>query len=147
MVRYFNNPELTDIFRTEGVISEFKEPNWSKMEKIIAARYAADQPVFGGYYDAPVMTKFSENGGKGWRGVKRMSSSKQDALAARLIWKCRPKKELASYAASPSREAFANVYNAFIAATKLSVKSAMGPYQVKCTLDPMGTNNMSFCLV
>ena len=137
IVRYFNNPELTDIFRTRGVISEFNVPKWSKMEKIIAARYAAGQTVFGGYYDAPVMTAFSMNGGKNWRGVKRMSSSKRDVLASRLIWNCRPKKELASYAESPSREAFANVYKSFIAATKRSVKSAMGPYQVKCTLDPM----------
>ena len=137
VVRYFNNPELTDIFRAQGVIAEYNVPKWSKMEKIIAARYAAGQNVFGGYYDAPVMTAFSMNGGASWRGVKRMSSSKRDVLAARLIWNCRPKKELAAYAAAPSREAFANVYKAFIAAAKLNVKSAMGPYQVKCTLDPM----------
>ena len=30
-----------------------------------------------------------------------------------------------------------DVYNAFTAKTKINVKSAMGPYQVKCTLDPM----------
>ena len=38
------------------------------MEKIIAARYAAAQNVLGGYYDAPVMTAFSMNGGTSWPG-------------------------------------------------------------------------------
>ena len=52
----------------------------SMMEKIIAARYAAAQNVLGGYYDAPVMTAFSMNGGTSWPGVKRMSSSKRDVL-------------------------------------------------------------------
>ena len=35
---------------------------------------------FGGYYDAPVMTAFSMNGGTSWPGVKRMSSSKRDVF-------------------------------------------------------------------
>ena len=43
VVRYFNNPELTDIFRAQGVIAEYNVPKWSKLEKIIAARYAASQ--------------------------------------------------------------------------------------------------------
>ena len=38
------------------------------MEKVIAARYAAGQNVFTGYYDAPVMTAFSMNGGTSWPG-------------------------------------------------------------------------------
>ena len=36
--------------------------------------------VLGDYYDAPVMTAFSMNGGTSWPGVKRMSSSKRDVL-------------------------------------------------------------------
>ena len=41
VVRYFNNPELTDVLRKTGVISEFVTPDWLKLEKILAERKAA----------------------------------------------------------------------------------------------------------
>jgi hypothetical protein len=137
IVRYFNNPELTQIFLQKKILSLDSLPKWSAMEEIIAERYAAKNKVFGGFYDSPVMTAYSEDNGQTWKDVLQMPSAKRDVLAAKLIWESRPGAALRNYRAEPSREAFRKVYDTFRKNASKRLKGAMGPYQIKCTLDPL----------
>ena len=158
LIRYFNNPELTDIMWEKKLLRPECEPKWQSIQDIITARYAGTprQKVFGGYYDAPVMTHFSRTAdislligqkpsscqalpatGESWISVSGMPSAQRDVFAARLIWKSVPTAELNKYAASPSRAAFTALYNKFTENIGSVVKGAMGPYQTKCTVEPM----------
>jgi hypothetical protein len=158
LVRYFNNPELTDIMWERQLLKPECEPKWREIQALVAERRAATprQKVFGGYYDAPVLTQFSATAdmslllsakpisrqsltatSKGWYSAKDLSSAERDVFAARLIWQCTPTRELNNYAKTPSRDSFTAVYAKFVSNTKAVVKGAVGPYQTKCTLDPM----------
>jgi len=158
LVRYFNNPALTDIMWERQLLKPECEPKWRQIQTLIEERYAATprQKVFGGFYDAPVMTHFSNTADmcllhsakatnhqsltvtrQKWNSTIGMGSAERDVFAARLIWKCTPTAELNKYAATPSRDTFTALYQKFVSNTKPVVKGAVGPYQTKCTLDPM----------
>lgn len=158
LVRYFNNPVLTDILWEQDLLQPECEPKWEQIQALIAERYAAKpkQKVFGGYYDPPVMTHFSSTAElsllhrakpwnrqalpvtcPGWYSTSCLGSAERDVFAARLIWKSTPTAELNRYAAAPSRDTFTALYEKFRSTTKAVVKGAMGPYQLKCTLDPL----------
>ena len=158
LVRYFNNPALTDIMWERQLLKPECEPKWRQIQALIEERYAATprQKVFGGFYDPPVMTHFSNTADMSllrsaksinrqsltatrqkWRRPSRLGSAERDVFAARLIWKSTPTAELNKYAAAPSRDTITALYQKFVSNTKAVVKGAMGPYQTKCTLDPM----------
>lgn len=156
LVRYFNNPEITHIMWEQGLLKPEHEPKWHEIQVLIANRYAAKprQKVFGGYYDAPVMAHFSDTADmsllnarrthrqsltadRGWFSTAGLSSAERDVFAARLIWKCTPTRELNNYAATPGRDTFTAVYEKFVSNTKAVIKGAAGPYQTKCTMDPL----------
>ena len=72
-----------------------------------------------------------------WHRTCFLDPAERDIFAARLIWNCTPAAELNKYAAAPSRAAFKAIYQKFVSKTRAVMKGAMGPYQIKCTLDPM----------
>ena len=148
LVRYFNNPALTDIMWERQLLEPECEPKWRQIQALIEERYAATprQKVFGEYYDPPVMTHFSAKSinrqsltatRQKWHSTSGLGSAERDVFAARLIWNSTPTAELNKYAATPSRDTFTALYQKFVSNTKAVVKGAMGPYQTKCTLEAM----------
>jgi len=135
--RRYSDPEMWE--QLQGAISEAdgQSPAWGEVQRALQKRIDEGKPIFGGklYPSSLKMYRLSPTGP--WMKCTNMTTPDRELISLKLMYKATPRKLLQAYDTAPSRDSWAQWYDAFMESMAGTTVGLFGPYSMKCALDVM----------